>query len=423
MESAAHEKPGVVAVASCQHAQEVKVASAYNQPSRSVGLGRSSSWMITTSAPVYPPTDGGFVGWFQNGTDASRYWCGGDETYDTASTASTQGRCCTPGEGECAPATRCDGTTKVYANGDTVLCSETKSCVEATIYEDQQSSEDGDAATMAACVRSPYATAYYRTAITTFTTDVPDDFSSSSSIPPPTATPIDSATDDTTDNTEGKDSESGKDNKGAIIGGTIGGVAGLVLIILAACRKNKGGSLSRDIDKLVESFIRNHPPPEPGSWSGEARLPYPVILPQRRPSSRKRGFIRAYAPVLEGFGIDQTIFLDFLDTAERAGQARPWMNAINLASFGTAMLPSGISIATSIAVQMAVKTAVEVEGRRRTNTFFDAVNDGYFRPRGLYCLVMTSKPESSSPYAVFDLNAAIEPSLDYGETGLLGKFR
>ena len=69
MESAAHEKPGVVAVASCQHAQEVKVASAYNQPSRSVGLGRSSSWMITTSAPVYPPTDGGFVGWFQNGTD------------------------------------------------------------------------------------------------------------------------------------------------------------------------------------------------------------------------------------------------------------------------------------------------------------------------------------------------------------------
>lgn len=129
--------------------------------------------------------------------------------------------------------------------------------------------------------------------------------------------------------------------------------------------ENKGGSLSWDIDKLVESFIRNHPPPEPGSWSGEARLPYPVILPQRRPSSRKRGFIRAYAPVLEGFGIDQTMFLEFLDTAERAGQARPWMNAINMASFGTAMLPSGISIATSIAVQMAVKTAVEVEGRRR----------------------------------------------------------
>lgn len=107
---------------------------------------------------------------------------------------------------------------------------------------------------MAACVRSPYPTAFYRTAITTFTTDgapifcffllflinrlltnavVPDDFSSSSSISPPTATPTDSATDDTADDTEAKDSGPGKD-KGAIIGGTIGGVAGLVLIILAA---------------------------------------------------------------------------------------------------------------------------------------------------------------------------------------------
>lgn len=203
--------------------------------------------------------------------------------------------------------------------------------------------------------------------------------------------------------------------------------------------KAESESRSWDIDKLVESFIRNHPPPAPSSG---ASLPYPVILPQRRPSSRRRGFIRAYAPVLADCGIDQATFLDFLDTAERAGQARPWLYAINLASFGTAMLPSGISIATSIAVQLAVKMAMEVEGRRRrvlsikygsiwdemlmikrTNTSLDRLNDGFFRPRGLYCLVMTYKPETPSPYATFDLHSVIDPSIDDREAGILEKFR
>ena len=44
------------------------------------------------------------------------------------------------------------------------------------------------------------------------------------------------------------------------------------------------------------------------------QLALPVVLPQRRPRDRSRGFIRAYAPMLQDVSIDQTTWLDFLDT-------------------------------------------------------------------------------------------------------------
>lgn len=43
------------------------------------------------------------------------------------------------------------------------------------------------------------------------------------------------------------------------------------------------------------------------------RLPCPVIIPQRRPRDKGRGFVRAYAPVLEDSGISQEVFLQFLE--------------------------------------------------------------------------------------------------------------
>lgn len=42
------------------------------------------------------------------------------------------------------------------------------------------------------------------------------------------------------------------------------------------------------------------------------KLPCPVIIPQRRPGKRERGFVRAYAPVLNNCGISQDTFLKFL---------------------------------------------------------------------------------------------------------------
>lgn len=124
---------------------------------------------------------------------------------------------------------------------------------------------------------------------------------------------------------------------------------------------------SGDIEGLAVSFLQNYPAPPPYTTPspGSPRLTCPVVLPQRRPKSRKRGFIRAYAPVLEDFGIDKTMFLEFLETSNRACQATPWLQAINLASIGTMFIPEAISIAVSILIQLATDVAMAVDGRRR----------------------------------------------------------
>ena len=72
------------------------------------------------------------------------------------------------------------------------------------------------------------------------------------------------------------------------------------------------------VDKLVVSFIGQHPPP---SYSQRPnKLPCSVIVPQRRPRDKTRGFVRAYAPVLSECGIDQTTFLQFLETMDKASK-------------------------------------------------------------------------------------------------------
>lgn len=51
-------------------------------------------------------------------------------------------------------------------------------------------------------------------------------------------------------------------------------------------------------------------------------LPCPVIIPQRRPRHRDRGFARAYAPVLDDSGISQEVFLELLEDLDRVHTVR-----------------------------------------------------------------------------------------------------
>lgn len=56
-------------------------------------------------------------------------------------------------------------------------------------------------------------------------------------------------------------------------------------------------------------------------------------------------------------------------------------------------VPNPIVMATAIAIQVAAGTAQELQARYRTNTFLDQVNESLFKPRGLYAMMMTFKPE------------------------------
>ncbi|KAJ9410548.1 hypothetical protein DTO045G8_1454 [Paecilomyces variotii] len=173
----------------------------------------------------------------------------------------------------------------------------------------------------------------------------------------------------------------------------------------------------QDTEVLLYEFIRQYPQPAYSERSTTSRLPYPVVLPQRRPKDRSRGFVRAYAPVLENCGIDQTMFLDFLETFNEASQASPWLNAINLATIGTMFLPHGISMAVSIAIQVTTKIAIEMQSRSRTNSFLDKVNDEFFRPRGLYCLLMTWSPESDEIHTAVNITTTVSESLKPSGSG------
>jgi hypothetical protein len=122
---------------------------------------------------------------------------------------------------------------------------------------------------------------------------------------------------------------------------------------------------TQDANVLTDEFMRTHPPPAYTPGTARGNLPCPVIIPQRRPRDKKRGFVRAYAPVLEDCGIDQTTFLDFLKTFHAASKSSPWLQVINIAAAGAGFVPSPIAMGVSIAVQFAVGVAMELQARTR----------------------------------------------------------
>jgi hypothetical protein len=67
-----------------------------------------------------------------------------------------------------------------------------------------------------------------------------------------------------------------------------------------------------------------HPPPRIRGENGDfmATLPCPVVLPQRRPHKKARGFVRAYAPVLMEAGIDQDTWISFINDWDESSKVR-----------------------------------------------------------------------------------------------------
>ncbi|KAI0474187.1 hypothetical protein GGR56DRAFT_650654 [Xylariaceae sp. FL0804] len=127
------------------------------------------------------------------------------------------------------------------------------------------------------------------------------------------------------------------------------------------------------------------------------RLPFPVILPQRRPNDRVRGFIRAYAPDLMRFNIDMPTFMAFLKGLDKAMEMSPWLEVVNLAGEVVGAIPDTVAPGMGL-VQLGMKVTVgiyeETQVRKGQNTYISKMNDELFRPRGLYCLILAYDPSS-----------------------------
>ncbi|EMF16765.1 uncharacterized protein SEPMUDRAFT_76291 [Sphaerulina musiva SO2202] len=153
------------------------------------------------------------------------------------------------------------------------------------------------------------------------------------------------------------------------------------------------------VDELVRDVINTSRPPPTSTCSGtpvtsRSQLPCPVILPQRRPRKKARGFIRAYSPVLSDCGISQEVFLKFLKNFHTSSQASPIFPIIRFSAAIAGLAPSVIAIAICAAAQVAASVGAEVQSRARTNDFLDRMNEELFKPAGLYCMIVKYKSDA-----------------------------
>jgi hypothetical protein len=169
---------------------------------------------------------------------------------------------------------------------------------------------------------------------------------------------------------------------------------------------------NEEVADLGDSFLVAHARPAPYPTG---QLALPIVITQRRPESRTKGFVRAYSPLLDNVGIDQTAFLDFLDNLNKSLAPSPWIQAINLAAFAGQHVPEPFTIMISIAVKKVADAASELHSRSKTNRFLDRVNEDFFMPRGLVALIMTWKPSQEDAIltrAEFDMHSSIGKASD-----------
>ncbi|KAJ5907622.1 hypothetical protein N7495_000304 [Penicillium taxi] len=142
------------------------------------------------------------------------------------------------------------------------------------------------------------------------------------------------------------------------------------------------------------------------------RLSCPVIIPQRRPRNKDRGFVRAYAPILEGCGISDEVFLKFLEYLDISNHASAWIEVIFIAAQITSSIPFTTAMIVGMVVSIVAGTARELQKRTRANTFLEMVNRDLFMPRGLFAMVIAFRPDDSAHQGPLDkINNSMETPL------------
>ncbi|KAK5130396.1 hypothetical protein LTR08_002143 [Meristemomyces frigidus] len=154
----------------------------------------------------------------------------------------------------------------------------------------------------------------------------------------------------------------------------------------------------RTNQQLVEDVLRTDVSNPYGQMEMAPLQPLrcPVIIPQRRPGVKRRGFVRAYAPALAGSRIDQATFLDFLKFFHESSQASPIFDVIQVSAGIAGFAPGAIAMVVTTLAQVGAKAGKEIQTRQRTNNFLDDINERMFKPKGLYAFIMKYKANDDS---------------------------
>ena len=113
--------------------------------------------------------------------------------------------------------------------------------------------------------------------------------------------------------------------------------------------------------------------------------------------------------------------MDFLKTFHKASQASPIFGAILIAGHLMGYVPSVAAMVASTLTQAAAVGAIVVQSRSRTNTFLDDINERFFRPRGLYVLLIAYHGERHKWFSEpLDISHAVTKSAHPADAAMSG---
>lgn len=158
--------------------------------------------------------------------------------------------------------------------------------------------------------------------------------------------------------------------------------------------QNKLMKRKNQLSRLLNGLSNGTPPPRQ-QLPQTGRLPAPVIIPQKRPDMRSRGFVRAYAPAIDSCGVDQDAFLDFIEGFHKEINKHGYFNATNIAvalsamSYTLSVAPSAVVHFSAMAVHISIEASRRLYISKKSNSYIDEIIACYFQPRGLYAMIVS----------------------------------
>ena len=163
---------------------------------------------------------------------------------------------------------------------------------------------------------------------------------------------------------------------------------------------------SNDV-RLITSFDKPSPP-------RKFALSTPIVVPQRRPGTKTRGFQRAYPPVLEEVGIDEDAFLAILDEVNHASRGSRILSIMTQAT-GIASFYPEILIALLFSVVFGIAwLGQSMESQYRVKKSLNKLNEEIFILRDK--LIMIAKFDNDRDDGVLRVQANRKLALDLSNT-------